>query len=125
MKIPAQYLPVMPYLIVNDSRLFLDFAIKVFKAEEQHLSRYEDGQVQHGELRIGQAVIMFSQATEQWKNKPASLFLYVENVDTTYEAALHHGAVSLMPPAEKDYGYNAGFEDPLGNQWWIVEGEKE
>ena len=125
MKIPAQYLPVMPYLILNDSKLFLDFAVSVFGASEQFLSRYENGQVQHGEIRIGEAVIMFSQATEQWKNKPASMFLYVENVDQVYDAGLRHGAVLLMPPEEKEYGYTAGFEDPLGNQWWIVEGAKE
>ncbi|MDI1255104.1 MAG: VOC family protein [Flavobacterium sp.] len=123
MKIPAQYNPVMPYLIVNDSIAFLEFAKSTFGATEQFISRLEDNRIQHGEIRIHDAVIMFSQANDNWGAKTAGMFVYVDNVDKVYKAALHHGAVSLMPPAQQDYGYTGGFEDPNGNHWWIVEGE--
>lgn len=123
MKIPAQYLPVVPYLILDDSKKFLDFTKYVFAATEQHISRYDNGDIQHGEIRIFDAVIMFAQANENWTNKPAGMFLYVENVDQTYDAGLRQNAISLMPPERKDYGYTAGFEDPFGNQWWLVQGE--
>lgn len=121
MKIPEQYLPVMPYLILNDSKKFLEFAKYVFAATEQHISRLENGDIMHGEIRIFDAVIMFAQANENWGNKPAGMFLYVENVDQTYDAGLRYEAISLMPPEQKDYGYTAGFEDPFGNQWWLVQ----
>lgn len=124
MKIPQQYLPVVPYLVLNDSKGFLDFAKKVFDAKEQHMSNYENGDVMHGEIRIFDAVVMFSQANENWGNKPAGMFLYVEDVDKTYDAGLRQNAISLMVPEKKDYGYTAGFEDPFGNQWWLVEAEK-
>lgn len=123
MKIPPQYLPVVPYLILDDSKKFLDFAKYVFAATEQHIARHDNGDIMHGEIRIFDAVIMFSQASENWGTKPAGMFLYVENVDQTYEAGLRYDAVSLMPPEQKDYGYTAGFEDPFGNQWWLVQGE--
>lgn len=123
MKIPAQYLPVIPYLILNESSKFLEFAKYVFAATEQHITRLENGEIMHGEVRIFDAVIMFAQANENWGNKPAGMFLYVENVDQTYDAGLRQNAISLMPPEKKDYGYTAGFEDPFGNQWWLVQGE--
>lgn len=125
MKIPEQYLPVIPYLIIQDSQGFLAFAKNVFMATEQYMARHENGNILHGEIKIYDAVIMFSEANENWGNKPAGMFIYVEDVDKVYHAALGHKATSLMPPGTKDYGYTAGFEDPFGNQWWIVQGEKE
>lgn len=125
MKIPPQYLPVIPYLIVNDSASFLQLTKAVFGATEQHISRYDNGEIQHGEIRIHDAVIMFSQANENWATKPAGMFLYVENVDAVYEKGIRHGCISLVQPIQQEYGYTAGFEDPYGNQWWIVEGEKD
>ncbi|HLN95967.1 MAG TPA: VOC family protein [Flavobacterium sp.] len=122
MKIPSHYLPVMPYLIVNDAEAFLTMAVEVFGAKEQYLSRLDNGTIRHGELRLHDAVIMFSQANENFSAKPAGMFLYVENVDKVYEKGLQHGGISLVSPMTQEYGYTAGFEDPYGNQWWIVEG---
>lgn len=122
MKIPSHYLPVMPYLIVNDAQAFFTMAVEVFGAKEQYLSRLEDGTIRHGEIRIHDAVIMFSQANDNWGAKSAGMFLYVDNVDKVYERGLRHGGISLMQPLTQEYGYTAGFEDPYGNQWWIVEG---
>ena len=33
------------------------------------------------------------------------------------------GCRSLKPIRRKDNGFTAGFEDPFGNYWFIVEGE--
>jgi len=122
MNIPSHYLPVMPYLIVNDADAFLKLATEVFGATEQYISRHDNGQIRHGEIRIHNAVIMFSQANESWAAKPAGMFIYVDNVDQVYKKGLQHGGISLTQPATQEYGYTAGFEDPYGNQWWIVEG---
>ncbi|MDR6967604.1 putative glyoxalase superfamily protein PhnB [Flavobacterium arsenatis] len=122
MKIPSNYLPVMPYLILNDSKGFLKFAKEVFNAHEQLLVPGENGQIMHGEIKIHDAVIMFAQASEQFPTKSAGMFIYVENVDHVYDTALRHQAISLTIPEEKEYGYTAGFEDIFGNQWWVVQG---
>lgn len=124
MKIPQQYLPVMPYLIVKDSMAFLNFAKEVFNAGEQLIVPAENQQIMHGELRIGDAVIMFSEASEQWKEKTAAMYIYVDSVGETYRRALSNEAKSLEAPNKKEYGYSAGIEDPFGNHWFIVEGEK-
>ena len=125
MKIPQQYLPVMPYLIVNNAKEFIGFAKSVFGATEQLIVPTEDNKIRHGELKIYDAVIMFADAGDDWKEKTAAMYIYVEDVNNVYKSALNKAAKSLQPPEKKEYGYNAGFEDPFGNQWFIVEPEQE
>jgi PhnB protein len=108
MKIPAKYLPLMPYLIVHRSAAFAEFTKAVFGATEQELATSDAGTIMHGELRIGEAVIMFSEASD------------VTDVDQIYRTALTQGAKPLHAPGQQDYGYTAGFADPFGNHWFIV-----
>ncbi|HXP51239.1 MAG TPA: VOC family protein [Bacteroidia bacterium] len=121
MNIPKEYLPVMPYLIIKDAKAFLEFTKTVFGATEQMLVPRTENIVMHGEIRIGDAVIMFADATEQFKERPSGMFLYVVSVDKTYKLAIDNGAKPLHPPVKQEYGYSAGFEDIWGNQWWVVE----
>ncbi len=126
MKIPENYLPVMPYIIVEKANDFLDFTKKVFGAKEQMIVPDENDPargIMHGEVRIHDAVIMFANSTDIWHQKTAGMFIYVGNVDTVYMTALESGSKSLQQPEKKEYGYSAGFEDPFGNQWWIAQGE--
>jgi PhnB protein len=122
MDIPQDYLPVMPYLILDKAPEFLEYAKKVFGATEQMIVPAEDGKgIMHGEIKIGDAMIMFASSTDTLKDKSAGMFLYVINVDRVYNAGIEQGGDSLQTPAEKEYGYSAGFEDPFGNQWWITQ----
>lgn len=121
MPIPSQYLPVMPYLILQDTAGFHQFMKDVFMAADQLIIPGESGHIQHGELKVGAAVIMFAEATDQWRVMPAGMFIYVETLDAIYERAIAAGAKSLMPPDHKDYGYTAGVQDSWGNQWWLVQ----
>lgn len=126
MKIPSNYLPVMPYLIMDKSAQFLEYAKKVFGAKEQMIVPDESDpsrSIMHGEIRIHDAVIMFAQSTDTWKQKSAGMFIYVENADNVYNAGIEQGGTSLQKPEKKEYGYSGGFEDPFGNQWWIVQAE--
>lgn len=122
MKIPDYYLPVMPYLILKDATAFLDYAKRVFGAEEKMIVPGETPRsIMHGEIAIGKAVIMFANANEEWTEKSAGMFIYVDDVDKVYSAGLEHGGKSLMSPSKKEYGYSGGFEDPFGNQWWVAQ----
>jgi PhnB protein len=52
---------------------------------------------------------------------PTALYLYVDDVDTTYQRALQAGATSVMEPANQCYGDRQGIvKDPAGNYWWIA-----
>ena len=43
-------------------------------------------------------------------------YVFVDNVDETYQAALNAGASMLMKPGDRDYGLReAGFTDLQGN----------
>jgi PhnB protein len=123
MKIPPQYLPVMPYLILQDAQGFWKFAQQVFGATEQMMVPADNDGIMHGEIKIKDAVIMFATATSEWSPKPGGMFLFVNDVDDVYAAAMKNGAKSLMEPQQREYGYTAGFDDPFGNQWWITAGE--
>lgn len=122
MKIPPEYLPIMPYLLIEDAKGFKEFMMSVFGATEQFIQLNEDAKlIRHGELRIGDAVIMYADAIEKYPPRPSGMFIYVENADKIYSAALEKGAKSLTKPDRVEYGYSGGFEDKWGNQWWITE----
>ncbi len=112
---------IMPYLIVPGANQFITFMEKVFGASLQFSVPRSEGIIMHGELRIGEGVIMFADATDQFAPRPAGIFIYVEDVDATYERALAAGATSTMPPTIMEYGYTCGIKDLFGNDWWPVQ----
>ncbi len=123
MKIPEHYLPVMPYLILKDTATFIHYTRKVFDAKEHLIVRDDNDGIRHGEIKIHDALIMFGNAGGEWKEKTAAMYLHVDDVDRIYETALQNDGKSLHPPVKQDYGYTAGFEDPCGNYWFIVQAE--
>lgn len=125
MQVPSQYNRLMPYIIVPNAYKFIDFMKNVFGATEQIVVPRTEGVIMHGELRIGDAVIMFADSTEDVAARPAGIFIYVESVDDTYKKALESGSTSLMAPVQQPYGYTCGFHDPFNNDWWPVEPPKE
>jgi PhnB protein len=114
------YRTVTPYLVVADADAELKFLVAAFGATERYCGRNEQGAVMHAEIHIGDSLVMVGQAGEQLKTKPASLYLWVPNVDEVYEKALAAGAASESAPEDKPYGHrNAGVVDSCGITWWI------
>lgn len=122
MKVPEQYNRLMPYLILKGTDNFKKFMSKVFDATDQLIVPGSDGTVMHGELRIGDAVVMFAEAGGPFTVMNAGMFIHVENADVTYKKALQAGATTVegQEPADKDYGRTCGVKDPFGNTWWIT-----
>lgn len=118
--IPEGYHTVTPYLVVNGAARLIDFLKDVFGAEETF--RMEDGgTVRHAEVRIGDSVVMLSEASEQQPPMPAMIHLYVPDADATYARALQAGAESLQEPADMFWGDRAAdVRDSFGNRWWIA-----
>ena len=119
MNIPQGHNTVMPYLMMEDARGFIDFIKSVFGAEMTHESE-RDGKVGHCEARIGDSTMMFSQSRDDWKPAIANLFIYVDDADETYRKALAAGATTVMEIADQEYGRSGGVTDPFGNVWWIT-----
>lgn len=122
MNIPNGHQSVMPYLMLNNAAGFITFMQNVFAATLQHIS-YRDEALQvvmHGELNCGGSTIMFCDTTEDWKEQTANMFIYVNDADATYQKATGAGAITIMPPEDKDYGRSCGVRDAFGNTWWIT-----
>lgn len=120
MKLPQGHQRIMPYLMLRGVDSFIEFSKNVFAAKET-LRRMRDEQViMHAEIQIGAATIMMADATDDWPAHPASLFIYVEDADATYQRALDSGASSVMEMSTQDYGRTGGFKDPQGNVWWVT-----
>ena len=119
--IPDNYPRVSPYLIVSDVEVTMNFIEYVFNGKVREKMTTPDGSVNHGEMSIGDSVIMMGKATEEYKPLNAMLYIYVEDTDSTYKRAIEKGAVSVMEPADQFYGdRNAGVTDKDGISWWIA-----
>jgi uncharacterized glyoxalase superfamily protein PhnB len=122
MKIPPQYNRLMPYMIIPDAGAFIIFMQEVFGAKLQNAVPRSEGVIMHGELRIGDSVIMFADVTPEFAARPAGIFIYVDSVEGTYKKAIAAGATSTMEPMLQPYGLTCGFKDVFGNDWWPTEG---
>jgi len=112
------YPAIVPYMLVADAAAFIAFLETAFGAQTRFKVPTESGGVMHGEIALGDGLLMISDAGEPWA--PAHLCHYVPDTDSTYAKALAAGAVSIAPPETKDYGQRvAGVKDPAGNTWWI------
>ena len=119
--IPEGYHTITPYITVDDAGKLLEFIEAAFDATATEVLRGEDGNIRHAEVRLGTSRLMVGQAQGEWKPRPATLYLYVENTDETYKRAMAAGAKSMMEPADQFYGdRNAGVEDAQGTWWWIA-----
>src|SRR5262249_61986475 len=91
---------------------------EAFEAQERERLTGPDGTIGHAEVRIGDSIVMMSEASQEWKPMPSAMYLYVNDADATYKRALQAGATSTMEPMDQFYGdRNAGGKDPAGNQW--------
>lgn len=119
--IPDGYHSVTPYLIVQGASGLIDFMKQAFDAEESVRMERPDGTIMHAEVRIGDSVVMLSDAGGESTPMPGMLHLYVNDADATYRRALTAGATSLQEPEDQFYGdRSAGVKDQFGNQWWIA-----
>jgi uncharacterized glyoxalase superfamily protein PhnB len=116
----AKYQTVVPYLIVPGVAQLIGFLTEAFGAEEIQRHHSSEGHIMHAEVRIGDSVVMMAEAIGDAQAMPTTLYLLVDDVDTTYAHALRAGAASLREPADQPYGdRNAGVRDASGNEWWL------
>ena len=119
--LPEGYHSVNPYIVVDDAARLIDFLVEVFGAAEQGRSLRPDGRIDHGDVRIGDSLVMLSEASEAYPARPCVHFVYVQDVDATYRAALAAGATSILAPTEQSWGdRTCGFVDPFDNRWWVA-----
>ncbi|HSP06235.1 MAG TPA: VOC family protein, partial [Acidobacteriota bacterium] len=118
--VPEGFHTVTPYLTVRRAEELLEFVKTAFGAVELMRATGSAGGL-HAEVRIGSSVIMLGGYQALPRESPATLYLYVPDVDAIYEQAVRAGATPVYPPTEQPYGdRNAHVEDPFGNTWYIA-----
>ncbi len=123
--IPEGYHTVTPYLAVRDAAKALDFYTKALGAKERF--RFEHGgKIGHAEFQIGDSIVMLS---DEWPEgghlspqslggTPASLHIYVDDVDNAFKRAIDAGAKEERAVQDQFYGDRSGtFLDPFGHRW--------
>src|SRR5260370_7242339 len=76
-------------------------------------------------IKIGDSLVMVSGVGPR-DVMPAFLYLYVDDIDKTYQRALKAGGVPLEEPEELPYGDRPGMvQDPCGNICQIATHKQE
>jgi uncharacterized glyoxalase superfamily protein PhnB len=129
---PAWPPALTPYIVVSDARRAMDWYIEVFGAQprgEPYVNA--DDTIGHAELGIGDAVLMFAEASDLWPDVPVrapdspatfshTLHLQVDDVDTTTERARRAGASVEREPVDQPYGRGSVIVDPFGHRWMLL-----
>lgn len=119
--IPEGYHTVTPFLVVNGATSLIEFIINAFGGKLSFIMKGDDGKVTHATIKVGDSIIMVSDASERFQAMPSMLYLYVEDVDSVYQRALDARGISLREPTDEFYGdRSAGVMDAWENQWWIA-----
>jgi predicted enzyme related to lactoylglutathione lyase len=129
---PARPATLTPYIVVSDARRAMDWYVEVLGARrrgEPHVNA--DGTIGHAEVGIGDAVLMFAEASGLWPDVPVrapdspvtfshTLHLEVDDVDGTTERARRSGASVEREPTDQPYGRGAVIVDPFGHRWTLI-----
>ncbi len=123
---PEGYTTITPSFAAREPDRFIKFIKEVFDAEEKYVMKTPNGLFIHGEFLIGNSVIMVGEATEDSDESSNSLYVYVQDVDKTYQKAIDAGAESIMAVEDQFYGDRiGGFKDMFGNKWVIATAVRE
>jgi PhnB protein len=127
--IPEGYHSLTPYLAVEDAARAIDFYREAFGAQELLRMPGPDGKIAHAELQLGDSKLMLSDPFEQSQVQPpsvrggptASVFMYVEDVDATFEQAQRAGATVVSELEDMFWGDRFGtVADPFGHVWSLA-----
>ena len=87
------------------------------------------GKIGHAEIKIGDSMIMLSdempggdgKSPKSLGGSTASVFLYVDDVDSVFKQAVAAGAKADMPPQDMFWGERFGkVTDPFGHLWALA-----
>jgi PhnB protein len=124
-----QYSAVSAALTVSDIPDAVTFYQKAFGFSKRAIMNGPDGKPMHAELTLRGTTLMLGPESPAMGRRsaksvgasPASLYLYVENVDKVVEKATKLGATAQGPVMDMFWGDRCGqISDPEGNKWMIA-----
>lgn len=113
---------VTQYLHPIGAQGMIDFLEKGLGGKELMRHASDDNKmIYHAKVQIGDSVIELGEARSEDQPMPSAIYLYVEDVDETYERALKAGGESVLSPTDQPYGdRNAWVKDPFNNIWYLA-----
>ena len=127
--IPDGYHSVTPYLIIKGAAAAIDYYKNVFGATELFRMAGPDGKVGHAEIKIGDSPIMLADEHPEMGHigpqtlggTPVGIMIYVDDVDTMFNAAIAAGGQQVKPLENQFYGDRSGtLKDPFGHLWTVA-----
>lgn len=127
--VPNGHRSLAPYLTVRGAAKAIDFYARAFGAKELLRFPGPDGRIAHAQVQIGDSVLMLAdenpqqgaKSPEAYRGTPASVFLYLPNVDAVFQKAKAAGAKVQAPPTDMFWGDRYGkLTDPFGHEWSIA-----
>lgn len=132
---------VVPMLAYEDGVAALDWLVKAFGFRERLRYVGEDGMLGHGELELGDGVVMLAtptpayqgpkrhreacEAARKWSEVPwviDGVLVQVDDVDMHFKRAKEAGATILTEPEDTDHGRMYRAEDLEGHRWMFSQG---
>jgi PhnB protein len=125
--IPDGFHSITPYLTVDNAKEAIDFYKRAFDAKETVRMDGPDGKISHAEVKIGDSILMVSDAMpgartpRALNGTPVNIFLYVDDVDTVFNRARSAGAKVDAPLEDMFWGDRYGkLTDPFGHSWSVA-----
>jgi uncharacterized glyoxalase superfamily protein PhnB len=127
---------VVPMLAYEDGAAALDWLANAFGFRERTRYTEEDGTISHGELEVGDGLLMLATPTpayqapkrhrevcepaRRWSEVPwviDGVLVQVDDVDAHYARAKEAGATILTEPEDSGHGRIYRAEDLEGHRW--------
>jgi len=131
---------IIPMLAYEDGVAAMDWLCRVFGFEEKTRMLDNNGRLAHGEISLGNSVIMLATPTPdyqspkhhrqvcedaaKWYAVPYiinGLLVFVDDVKTHYGRAKENGATILSEPEGGGPGLRYKVEDPEGQRWMFMQ----
>lgn len=131
--IPAGFEGATPALAFQGAAEAVAWYQRAFGATEVLRLTSPDGTIAHGEIKIGNALIMLGEEMPPYNKSPktlggttVALNLYFNNVDAAFAQAVEAGAKVVFPLNDQFYGDRSGrIEDPFGYVWILSQRKEE
>jgi len=136
----AEYPSVIPMIAYEDGPVAMDWLARVFGFAERARLIDGDGRLSHGEMVIGDGVIMLATPTPQyqsprhhrveceraraWSEVPYIIdgaLVYVDDAATHFERAKAGGATILSDLERNEHGTLYRAEDLEGHRWMFMQ----
>jgi PhnB protein len=122
--VPPGFHTITPSLTVRNGAAAIEFYKKALGAQELMRMAGPDGKITHAELKIGDSIIFLNdevmgcKSPETLGGTSSNLYLYLPDVDKSYQQAVDAGGKATMPVMDMFWGDRFGsFVDPYGHTW--------